>query len=164
VSRQILTTLAGAAALAIFIVGCGGGDGDGTTDSGTTAVGVELTKAQYIKRADATCSKQNEKLTVAFGKYSLSHPIKKGTLTKAQSREFSEKFFFPYVEKRIEILQELNGPDPDVKQVETIVVATEDGLAQAKKDLDSPDGQSPDPLAKAESLSRAYGLKICGET
>jgi hypothetical protein len=155
--------LAGVVALAIFTLGCGSGD-EADTAAGDTTEEVQLTKTQLVKQADAACTKQNETLTTHFGEYSLDNPIKEGELTKAQSEEFSEEFFIPYVESRIELMQELNVPAAEQAELEAIITATEDGLMQAKENVESGSMTNQDPLAKAEALSRKFGFKICGET
>ena len=162
-SKRLSTMLAGVVALAIFTGGCGSGDEADTAAGGTTEE-VQLTKAQLIKRADAACTKQNETLSTHFGQFSLDNPIKEGELTKAQSEEFSEEFFIPYVESRIELMQELNAPAAEQAELEAIVAATEDGLEQAEENVASGKTANQDPLAKAESLSRKFGFKVCGET
>lgn len=163
-SGRPIAMLAGVAALAILIAGCGGGD---DTTGEASSGGAELTRAEYIKQADAACSKQNEQLSAAFNEFAESHKIANAQLSKAQGVEFSEEVFLPYVEGRIEILEGLNPPAADAKQVEAIVAATEKGLVKAKKELKSQSSRASefeDPFAAAESLSRAYGLEVCGET
>jgi len=150
--------LAGVAALAIFIGGCGDG---GSAD---TTAGAELTRAQILARADATCGKQNEELSQHFEEFSVANPIKNGEPTEAQSKEFSEEFFFPYVEDRIEVLEELDLPAGDEKEIVAIIAATEDGVERGKQKLDSGNISSDDPLAKAEAMSRKFGFAVCGET
>lgn len=159
-SKLFCAMLAGVAALAILIGGCGGGDD--TATGGTTAE-VELTKAQLIKRADASCSKQNETLSQHFGEFSLENPIKNGEPTQEQSREFSEEFIVPYLEGRIELLEGLSLPAADENDVEAIIAATEDGLELVEEKVRS-GTSNQDPLAQAETLSRKFGFKVCGET
>jgi hypothetical protein len=162
VNTRLLATFASVAALAILIGGCGGDEAD-TAAGGTTAE-VELTKDQTIKRADATCGKQNETLSTHFGEFSIANPIEDGELTQAQSSEFSQEYFVPYVEERIAYLEELEFPDADAKKLEAIIAATESGLEKAKENVDSGQSSAQDPLAKAEALSREFGFQVCGET
>ena len=148
--RQFGTTLTGVVALAIFLVGCGGGDSESEP----------LTKAEFIKQADAACSKQNKKLAADFIAYARSHKVDE-QLSPAQQQKFAEEITFPYLEERIEVLTELTPPKADAKEVEAIVAKTEDGLAQARKNADE---QAENTFTKAETMSRAFGLKICGSS
>ena len=157
--------LASVAALAVSIGACGGGGDQAETSGRAGSPAPELTKAQFIKQADAACEQQNEELSAAFAEFAESHVIKGGELSKTQREEFSGKVFFPYVEKRIQILRQENPPEADVEQVEAIVAATKAGLARARRNLSqSLTPQTHDPLAGAESMSRKFGLEICGET
>jgi hypothetical protein len=158
--KRLFLILASVAALAVVASGCGSDDAADTT--GTAE--VEVTKTQSIKQADAACSKQNEALSKHFGEFSLENPIKNGQPTKAQGLEFSEEYFIPYVEDRIRLLQNVDVPAGDQKELEAIVVATEDGLERMEKNVEANRTSSQDPLGRAEAMSRKFGFTVCGET
>ena len=68
----------------------------------------------------------------------------------------------PALEAEVAAIEALGAPEGDEAEVEAILAATEEGIAEIEADpqglLDGP----PDSLRRAANLSRAYGSQQCG--
>ena len=157
---RVLAVLMGVAALAVFFAACGSDD-ESESESESSA----LTKAEFIKQADAACTKENKELAAELTAFLASHKLKNGVPTQAQKEEIVRELNIPHLEGRIEMLRELPPPDTEAEQVEAIIATTEDGLAAMKEDpLVSLSDPAERSIVRALKLSRAFGLTVCGTT
>ena len=124
-------------------LGCGGG-----TET--------LSKAQFIKQADAACNKADQGQLTAMTRV----PISGNRYSRANEEKVIVDGALPPVQVEAEEIAELGSPAGDEKEVAAIVKGIEDGVAKAEKD-------PLHGLAKAfvEVGKRAakYGLKACAE-
>jgi hypothetical protein len=141
--------LTGAALIAAFaLVGCG--DGDDTT-------AAELTKAQYIKQADAICSKTEKRQQQLVGEFS-----KKEKKQTAGSEEALVRFAgIPPLATQAEELGELPVPKTGAKEAEAFLKAFEAGVEGSEKDPKSLLTASANPFAEAEKIAQNFGFKVC---
>jgi hypothetical protein len=152
VSKRIIAMLVGALAIAI-VAGCGGGDDDG--DSGS------LTKAEFIKQADAICANGDKTISADFEDFAEEKGIKDEP-DKAQQEEAIVEVVAPAVQEQADEIKALGAPDGDEKQIEAMLTAVEEGV----EDLEENPSQlteGKNPLAKGSKLARDYGLEKCGE-
>jgi hypothetical protein len=129
----------------LVAAGCGGGDGN-------------LTKAQFIKQADAICKKAHDQFEKAFNQTFSANQQP----SKAQLSKFAENTLVPGVQGQIDEIRDLNPPSADQDQVDAIIDAVQRGVNKIKADPTSlaPDVRG-DPLGKGHRLAREYGMKEC---
>jgi len=143
-------------ALAAIAAGCGSSDDDGTT--------VILTKTEYVKKADAICTKASQKRTKALQDYLEGSKIDlEKALPKAKEEEIINDVALPPFQVETEQLAALGAPEGKEDQAEELVEALEGAIAsiEANSDgfLDGSGGQFDEAAAVGEEL----GLKVCGQ-
>lgn len=139
-----LLLLVGLAALS----GCGGGESS-----------TPLTAAQFKAEANKICARETKKLEGEVEEYAGKRNLKYRQATKKVYEEEAEEIFLPSVERKLDQLQELEGPAKDEQEMAKIVAAGEKALEEGKGNpfvLIS--GQA---LAEVRKLSASYGLKEC---
>lgn len=153
-SKRLIALLVGAMAVAMVAAGCGG---DGDDDS-------SLTKAQFVKQGNAICAAGNKKMEGEFEAFAKEHNLsEKKAPSEAQFTELAEQIIVPGVSTQVEELRGLPAPSGDEEQVDEILTAAEDAVAETEDDPSSVADEKTDPFAEANKLARAYGLTTCGE-
>jgi hypothetical protein len=153
---KLIAVLAALAAITMIAAGCGGGS-DSSSDSSS------ITKAQFIKQADAICAKGNKEDEAEFEKFEKENGLsEKKEPTKAQQEEATSEIVVPSVQKQIEEIDALGAPKGDEKKIEALVASVEEGVEEIEADPASLT-EGKNPLAKGSKLAREYGLKTCGE-
>lgn len=139
---------AGLMTLALLVAGCGGGDDETTS----------LTRAQFLKQANAMCEEQEERRNQV-----IQDLIKGRDQSKLLPLERREKLILeilPAYEEVPEKLNALGAPEGDEEKVEAITEAME----KAARDVRSDPGkalESTDQFLQANKLSTEYGLENC---
>jgi hypothetical protein len=169
--RNLPAVLLAATIAALIAAGCGGGS---STSSGSTGSGgsgganggsgassgpittSSLSKAQFVKRANALCTRDREERTAAVKAYA-----KEGAgVTEGKGIEGAiEEVYAPSMESEIAELRRLGAPRGDENTVEAIIVALETRLESTVKG-----GLSNRLLTKtkqAEKMAGSYGLTEC---
>jgi uncharacterized protein with von Willebrand factor type A (vWA) domain len=156
VSKSFITVLVALVAISMIAAGCGGGD-DSSSDSSS------ITKAQFIKQADAICEKGNKENEAEFEEFAEEKNLSENKEpTKAQQEEAITDIVAPGVQKQIEEIDALGAPKGDEKQVEAIVTSVEEGVEEIEENPGSLI-KGENPLGKGSKLAKEYGLKACGE-
>jgi hypothetical protein len=154
VSKPFIALLAAVVAISMIVVGCGGGDD--STDS------ASLTKAQFVKQADAICTegdKQNEK---EFEDFAKEHNLSEGKEpSKAVQEEAVQEIVVPGVRQQIEEIDDLGAPKGDEAKIEDVVTSVEEGLDELEEDPTLL-FKGKNPLEKGSTLAREYGMAKCG--
>ena len=142
---------AGIAVLAI--AGCGGGSDETEPEA--------LSKAQYIKQADAICNRTNDRQE-ALLKQEIQDRKATGVPSNSERSAFVTNSGLPPLEEEADRLEALGGPTGEEDKAEALVSA----LRKAVTDIEA------EPLAFAEAESEAFapveqialklGLKVCG--
>lgn len=145
-------------AAAVVMAGCG--------SSGEES----LSKAEFIKRADAICTKADETELGELGAYIRAHP---GTGQKLGQLKVQAKVLkaiaYPSILKEVEDIEALAVPTGDEKTIEAFIAAIETGIKEAEQDPrksvdDLPNGKNPTySFRKVEKLGNEYGFKQCNE-
>jgi hypothetical protein len=132
-------------------VGCGGGSGDTTSD---------ITKAQFVKKADAICADFGKKRTAAAEKEFNSKLAEAGELD-SELKELGEKLLheslIPLLNEQQEELESLGAPAADEEKVESMM----DNLGKAigeMEDAEFEDVVGGDQLDPFEKEAETYGL------
>lgn len=126
------------------IVGCGGGSS-------------HLTKAEFLKKANAICTKGNAQINAVAQQQFKTRP------TTAQITTFARTTVIPATQSQIDQIRKLKPPAKDTSTVKAIVTAAQSDLAKVKANptLLASNGQAQDPFAEANRLAKAYGMTAC---
>lgn len=137
--------LAAALAVGLIAAGCGDDDDDG---------GATITKDEWIVQADEICAQGNEEIEEQAGEVFGGGPP-----SAAEERRFIEEVALPNIEEQVADVKALGAPEGDEDEVEAIVSAAEEGLAEARQD---PSALEEDALDDATRLMAEYGSTVCG--
>jgi hypothetical protein len=154
VSKRIIAMLAGALAIAI-VAGCGGGSDSSSSSS-------SLTKAQFIKQADAICEKGDKETNKEVEAFVEENNVDTNKPTTKQQEEVITEVVAPNVQGQAEQISELGAPSGDEKKIEAMVDAVEEGVEEIESDPKTLI-EGKNPLGKGSKLAKEYGLKSCGE-
>lgn len=155
--KPLIALFAAVAAAAILVAGCGSGsDSIGSETTGS------LTKAEFVKQGNAICAKGSKEIKEGFEKFVKENGLSK---TKAPAKvvqeEAVETVLIPRIRKEIEDIRALGPPN---EEAEAVLDAAEEGLEQGEENPSLMlKEESAGPFAKANKLSREYGLTKCGE-
>lgn len=140
---------------ALVAFGCGGGGDDDASGS------ASLTKAEFLKQADAICQRGVEKYPAEFEAYAKENNLPpREPASYAQQEKLNEAILIPTLKNQAEEIDELSVPAGEEAQVNPIVGGFLKALAEAEDEPSSlVDPLSP--LAEVAKLGRKYGLKVC---
>jgi hypothetical protein len=135
-------------ALAALLVGCGGSDSE------------PLTKAQFIKRADAICTQVDTRQTAGVSAFTktLTKPP-----TKAEQSKLVLDVGLPPIAMAIEEIESLEGPQADQRAVDAITAGWNKALAVAEGKPEVVLSGINSPFIKADALAASYGFRVCKE-
>jgi hypothetical protein len=155
VNKRVIALLAALAALALIVAGCG-------SSSDSTETTSSLTKAEFVKKGNAICAKGNEEVEEGFEEFGKEHGFsEKKEPSKAELEEAVETVLVPKISNEVESIRALGPPD---EEAEAVLDAAEEALEKGEEEpaVFLKEG-SASPFAKANKLSREYGLTKCGE-
>jgi hypothetical protein len=156
VSKRFVALLAALAALALIVAGCGGG-------SSSTESTSSLSKAEFVKKGNAICAKNEKKIQKTFETFAEEHNFsEKNPPSEKELQELSGELL-PVVRSQIDEIRALGIPQGDEKEVEAIFAAAEEGIEETEKNPSVISEPGGGPFKKANKLSRDYGLTTCGE-
>jgi len=136
-------------AIALAVAGCGGGGGD----SSTTA----LTKAQYVKQANAICKKGQQEREAAVNE--LAEEVKPGANAGELPKAGLVEAVTPPLAAMVEELAALPAPEGDEAEVEALVEAFEKPVEEIEEDQNAVfEGEL---FKEADAKSVKYGLEDC---
>ena len=158
---KALLAIGMAIALAAAVAGCGGGD-DSTGGGDSSA--AALTKAEFIKQADAICKDGEEQLEDEGNEFAEENDIDTENATDEQKEEVIVDVIGPALHKQGEELAGLGAPEGEEESIEAIVDALESGADEIESDpAILIEGKENPPLEEASELASDYGLTECGE-
>jgi hypothetical protein len=149
-SNSRLLLLAAAALCCLALGGCGGG-GNGDESK-------PLSKAQYLRKADAICSrteKRQQKLVSEFGQQNGDPNSPSGT------EELISVAAVPPLRLQAEELSQLPLPTHEAAKAKSYLSAFERGISTTANDPQALVSEEPGPFAKAEELAEGFGFKVC---
>jgi hypothetical protein len=143
-----------ALALTVGISACGGDDSDSTQTSGLPV----LTKAQFLKQANAICRRGTEEMNrldiAAWKKYggpsSEPDPATSDRVALA---------LLPPREKEVRLIRALGLPQGDEEHVEKMLTVWEEGIERSREDPQAL--RAGRTLHEAYSMGLGYGLIDC---
>ncbi|HET9153986.1 MAG TPA: hypothetical protein VFN85_07715 [Solirubrobacterales bacterium] len=157
-SKTLMALSAAVAVLAILVAGCGGGSDSSSTEASTSS----LTKAEFVKEGNAICAKGSKEINEGFEQFVEENGLsKKKAPPKAVQEEAVETVLIPRIRKEVESIRALGPPD---EEAEAVLDAAEAALEKGEEEpIQFLKEESEGPFAKANKLSREYGLVKCGE-
>lgn len=135
--------------VAVLVVGCGGGG----SDSSTTA----LSKAQYVKQANAICKKGQQEREAAVNE--LAEKVKPGAGAGELPKGGLVEAITPPLATMVEELAALPAPEGDEAQVEAIVEAYEKPVEEIEEDQNA--AFNGELFKEATAKGVKYGLEDC---
>lgn len=136
----------GLAGLVLLLAACGGG-------------GEEISREEYLRRAQAICRQGNEELEAASKK--AFDDVKEGEKpSEEQVGDFVRQTVVPMIRAQVEELRDLPPPKKAADRVDEIYSAVEvalDELEAAPKRLTV----GPNLFAEADRLGEKYGFPVC---
>lgn len=150
----MLKTITGAVCLGLVMVaaGCGGDDKD-SKDSGVKA--TNITKAEFVAKADAYCQAGDAKIAAAVQKLG-ANPSNDEVVKVAQEK------LLPALEEQVDSIKALGAPEGDEATIKAMTDSLTTAIDRMKADPKVITG-SDNPLADATAKAKAYGLKVCGQ-
>lgn len=150
--------IVGALAIAMILAGCGGSSGD---DEGTAS--APIGKAEFIRQADALCTKGGEETEAEFVSYAKEKKVAKGkALNQAQSEEVIQDIVVPALRQQVSDLRALGVPTEDQAQVNGFLDEIEVVLDKAEEDPKAAVKVLGEEIAKADQQIAGY-FKVCGQ-
>ncbi|HWC09415.1 MAG TPA: hypothetical protein VG458_10220 [Solirubrobacterales bacterium] len=139
---------------AAIIVGCGGGDD--TNDSSTAT----LSKAEFIKEADAICADADEQGQEEAEEFAKENDFSLEKPTDEQLEEAISAILVPSLNQQAEEISALGAPEGDEEQIEALTASLEDVAGEIEDDPGIViNGEA---LTEPSELAEDYGLKVCG--
>jgi hypothetical protein len=155
-----ILALLGAALAVALVAGCGSSD-DSTTAGGDE--GGSLTKAEFVKQADAICAKGGKEINAGFEEFTQEKGISE---TKAPPKDVQEEaveeILIPSIGRQIDEVKALGTPAGDEGELDEVIGAEEEVLEEGEENpLAMINGESAKEK-EANKLASDYGLKVCG--
>jgi hypothetical protein len=118
--------VAAAALVAVLVSGCGG-DSEAAT----------LTKAEYVKQADAICAERKKEWTSDLASYKKKVKEENASSDPDKQAELAEdvldESLLPALQKQLESLEELGPPAGKEKQVDKMLKSLSNGIENIEK-------------------------------
>lgn len=155
-NTRLIAALALVLALAGLVAGCGGSSSDST--SGEAAI----SKAAFVKQANAICQKSNAETEKEFEAFAKKEGIsEKEEPSKEVQERLVEEIAVPGISKQLGEIRALGFPEgKDGEEAEEIVESAEGNLEEAEEDATV--FFNGEPFAETNKKARAYGLTVCG--
>jgi hypothetical protein len=151
------------AALGVAIAGCGGGaDASGGSEDGVVIVPAgSLSKAEFVKRVNAFCLREQTKLydeTVER----LKRNTRPGARPSASLyKETLNTLFIPRTEEQIEQIQAIGAPKGDEKAVGKILTSLQQALEAGRELPEKETIRMEKLLVPGGKLAKRYGIGNC---
>lgn len=145
-----------AAFVALLVSGCGGGGG------GEQVTASSISKAQFVKQADAACEKNRKQIETGLSAYFGGLSGEESQAKKeARLSEAVETIVTPKLQKELAEIRALGAPEDDRDKVEAIVDAIGEAVSKLEEDPVQIES-STQIFADAQKLAKEYGLTVCG--
>jgi len=153
VFKKQITRSAGAVALAVLVIfsGCGGSDEESTSTAAVTVKASSITKAQFVKQANAICAK---------GTSRIAKIVQKAIVGEA-GIEPVEKAAVPMVNQFVDEITALGAPEGDEAKVEELLSALQEEADEVEQTPSSSMEEFAKRFKKSGNLARSYGLTAC---
>ena len=136
------------------LTGCGGGDETTTYPPG---VSRPIGKFEFLQEADRICESTNARVQAAGDELVQG----RHDPPPSEVRRIVLNIAIPALQTEVEAIGSLGAPPGDERQVQRILDATREGIAQLRANPQSALTGVPPGLRRAGRLSRAYGSTTC---
>lgn len=146
--KRLICLPAAVLAVVLIVAGCG--------DDSSTA---SISKAQFVKKANAVCKKGTKQLQVDYLAF-----VTKSQVTNPTEDDYAklvDVVFAPNLQQEADEIRALGAPSGDEDEVEEIAKALEEAVEAAEKEPELVLGT--EVFTKSSKLADEYGLKACGE-
>lgn len=133
----------------------GGSSGKSATPSGG------LSKAEFVKRANAICEKGKKQSLAKMAAYVKNEKGGSGQPSPALLVKAVKAVFIPGVETQIEEIRALGAPPGDEETVEAFLASLEEGVAAGEASGGSAAAAFGQSFKRSAKLAREYGLDGC---
>jgi len=146
----------------LLVAGCGSGS---SSDSEVTVQTGTLSKAAFVKKADAICEAARTEFLSKFTAFFKAHESDLGDKQKEKVffSEMLETTLAPNIEGEVEQMSELGAPKAYAPEVATFLNALQKRIDEAHEDPTGLTG-TPYPFKKAEDVAAKVGMKGCAES
>jgi hypothetical protein len=137
--------------------GCGGeGEGDGE------ATATTISKAAFIKKADAACGKAGKQGEAELKAFLKKHKLGKGDEpNNVELTELGETVLLPLLEQQRDEFRAAGVPRESGDEITSFLNAMDEAIESLKKDPTQVKS-SPELLKRVDRLAKEYGFKVCG--
>lgn len=137
------------------------GSGPSGSENGTTVTTSALSKAQFVKKANAICRREREELLTGLGTYFNEHKSK-GKSPAETFADANRAVYLPIIEADIAKIRALGAPDGDEEEIEAFLEAQQEGVEELGEQKEVKSRFQIEAIFKpAGDLAREYGLKDC---
>jgi hypothetical protein len=158
-TRGLFVVAATVAAL-LLAIGCGS-----SSDPEVTVQTGSLSKAEFVKKADAICEAARTEFIAKYSAFFKAHESDLGNKQKEEEllSEMLETLLAPNVEGQVKQISTLGAPQAYVPEVASFLNELEKRLEEGR---DEPFGltATPYPFKKAENVAAKVGMKGCAES
>lgn len=145
-------------AVGVLAAGCGSSS---STSTSRTATPAGVTKAGFVAKANAICTKGNAQTQTATAAYVKKFRLgANATPTNAQVAKVADAVLIPGAQAEIDAIRALGAPSGDQQTVNALLAAVQQAVDKIKRDPASIT-HNPKLFAPANKLASAYGLKAC---
>lgn len=151
-----------AAIIAAALVAGGCGSSDSQTGSGEITVETgSLSKAEFIKQADAICKTAHERVLDGYAEFIQRNDVPaSGPGLEEKAAELMDSVVIPAYADEVDEISSLGAPRGDEQKVSAILEAVQRDLAKGEQQpLYATNGTGF--LGKASDLAEAYGFSVC---
>jgi hypothetical protein len=134
-------------AVGVIAAGCGSSSDDSSSTS-------NLTKAEFIAKADAICQQGNQTVNqAAHQQFGNERP------TAAEVQQFTTGTVIPNIQSQVDQIKALGAPSGDEDQINKLISTVQADVDKAKAEGNLTNSAFED----SNTLARQYGLKVCGK-
>lgn len=157
---RTITLLVTLVAVGVLAVGCGDDSSSGSSDDGAIETS-SLSKAEFVKQANAICAEGNEDLFTQLGTY-LNKNASSSKDPEEVAADAMRQAVLPGVEGQIEEIRELGAPSGDEEQIEAFLAAQESSVESLEQQRSiSLNTDVSSAFKRAGQLAQRYGLQEC---
>lgn len=155
VRLAVLTCIAGIVA---SMIGCGDDDSASSADAIKTS---SLSRAEYVKKATAACSREEKDVLKKASAY-IAKEESEGLPAPVLEANVVKEILVPAVEAKTAVIRRLGAPSGDEEQIEGMLELQEEGIDQAKElEKIEPGKTAIDLFADGDKKFAAYKLTRC---
>ncbi|HXR30553.1 MAG TPA: hypothetical protein VN752_05390 [Solirubrobacterales bacterium] len=132
----------------------------------------ELTKAEFVERANAVCLQTRERIEAEFTAYGESRAAREAVraqradeLSAEKANEaaatVAERILIPAMRRQLEELRDVGLPGGDEKRAAALLDALEDGIARAEARPERAARDGTEAFGELRRLADEYGIESC---